>query len=83
MLRPWLSNLRNSASRLSVCEALKQAKGVWFGGGRQWRFVDAYDETKAIYRFRDVLRRGGVIGGSSAGATIPAIFGSAFSRSSA
>jgi cyanophycinase len=51
-------------------EILKKAKGVWFGGGRQWRFVDTYAGTKAEALFRDVLRRGGVIGGSSAGATI-------------
>src|SRR5262249_54164845 len=49
---------------------LKKAKGIWFGGGRQWRFVDAYEGTKAHDLFRDVLKRGGVIGGSSAGATI-------------
>lgn len=49
---------------------LKEAKGVWFGGGRQWRFVDAYEGTPVVGLFRDVLRRGGVIGGSSAGATI-------------
>lgn len=49
---------------------LKKAKGIWFGGGRQWRFVDAYEGTKALDHFRDVLKRGGVIGGSSAGATI-------------
>jgi cyanophycinase len=52
--------------------ALKDAKGVWFGGGRQWRFVDAYMGTKAEELLRDVLRRGGVIGGSSAGASIQA-----------
>lgn len=51
-------------------DILKQARGVWFGGGRQWRFVDAYEGTRAEELFRDVLRRGGVIGGSSAGATI-------------
>jgi cyanophycinase len=51
-------------------ETLKNAKAIWFGGGRQWRFVDAYEGTKAHELFRDVLRRGGVIGGSSAGATI-------------
>ncbi|HQZ68251.1 MAG TPA: cyanophycinase, partial [Planctomycetaceae bacterium] len=50
--------------------AMKVATGVWFGGGRQWNFVDAYEGTDAIELFRDVLRRGGVIGGSSAGATI-------------
>lgn len=51
-------------------EALKTAKGVWFGGGRQWHFLDAYEDTPAVELFRDVLKRGGVIGGSSAGATI-------------
>jgi cyanophycinase len=51
-------------------DLLKNAKGIWFGGGRQWRFVDAYEGTKAEALMRDVLRRGGVIGGSSAGATI-------------
>jgi cyanophycinase len=51
-------------------EVLKKATGVWFGGGRQWRFVDAYEGTKTAELLRDVLRRGGVIGGSSAGATI-------------
>ncbi len=50
--------------------SLDKAGGVWFGGGRQWRFVDAYEGTKAHEAFRGVLRRGGVIGGSSAGATI-------------
>lgn len=51
-------------------DVLKEAKGIWFGGGRQWRFVDAYEGTKTVDAFHDVLRRGGVIGGSSAGATI-------------
>lgn len=51
-------------------DVLKEARGVWFGGGRQWRFVDAYEGTRALDAFRDVLARGGVIGGSSAGATI-------------
>lgn len=51
---------------------LKEAKGLWFGGGRQWRFVDAYEGTKVIELFHDILRRGGAIGGSSAGASIQA-----------
>lgn len=49
---------------------LKKAHGVWFGGGRQWRFIDAYAGTKAYPLLHDVLKRGGVIGGSSAGASI-------------
>lgn len=53
---------------------IKRARGVWFGGGRQWRLVDAYAGTKAESAFHAVLDRGGVIGGSSAGATIQGDF---------
>lgn len=49
---------------------LRKAMGVWFNGGRQWRFVDAYGGTLAETEIQKVLERGGVIGGSSAGATI-------------
>ena len=49
---------------------LTEARGVWFTGGRQWRLVDAYLDTNVVALFHDVLRRGGVIGGTSAGATI-------------
>ena len=49
---------------------LEDARGIWFGGGRQWRLVDAYAGTKTETMFWGVLERGGVIGGSSAGATI-------------
>ena len=49
---------------------LLKADAVWFGGGRQWRLVDAYQNTLTEEAFRGVLDRGGVIGGSSAGATI-------------
>ncbi len=50
--------------------AIEATKAVWFSGGRQWRFVDTYMGTKAEALFRGVLARGGVIGGSSAGASI-------------
>jgi cyanophycinase len=50
--------------------AIENTKAIWFSGGRQWRFVDAYMGTKAEELFRGVLVRGGVIGGSSAGASI-------------
>ena len=49
---------------------IREASGVWFGGGRQWRIVDAYGGTLSEKEFQKVLERGGVIGGSSAGATI-------------
>lgn len=53
---------------------IQEADGVWFTGGRQWRLVDAYGGTRAEEEFRNVLKRGGVIGGSSAGATIQGSF---------
>jgi cyanophycinase len=49
---------------------LRDADAVWFEGGRQWNIVDSYAGTRTLTEFRKVLERGGVIGGSSAGATI-------------
>lgn len=49
---------------------LKLANAVWFDGGRQWNIVDSYAGTRTYAEFHQVLERGGVIGGSSAGATI-------------
>ncbi len=49
---------------------LREADAVWFDGGRQWNIVDSYANTLTDREFHKVLERGGVIGGSSAGATI-------------
>ena len=51
-------------------KVLRDAKGVWFVGGRQWNIVDSYANTLTLRECHKVLERGGVIGGSSAGATI-------------
>jgi len=51
---------------------LREATGIWFGGGRQWSFSDSYYGTTAHKLMKEVLNRGGVIGGSSAGASIQA-----------
>ena len=61
---------RDTANTDTFVEPLRHARGVWFGGGRQWRLADAYLDTKVHEALREVLDRGGVIGGSSAGATI-------------
>ncbi|CAI6243177.1 unnamed protein product [Periconia digitata] len=53
---------------------LLSASGIFFGGGRQWRLVDAYAGTKAEAAFQSVLDRGGVLSGSSAGASIMGSF---------
>ena len=51
-------------------EPLREATGVWFTGGRQWRLADAYLNTRTHRELQALLDRGGIIGGSSAGATI-------------
>src|SRR5262245_50672890 len=51
-------------------QSLREANAVWFEGGRQWNIVDSYVNTLAYREFHKVLERGGVIAGSSAGATI-------------
>ena len=61
---------RAEADTEAFVAPLKTARGVWFGGGRQWRLVDAYMGTRTQREIEAVLARGGVIGGSSAGATI-------------
>jgi cyanophycinase len=61
---------RDEANSAEFIEPLLTAKGVWFSGGRQWRHADSYLDTKTQKAFFEVLDRGGVIAGSSAGATI-------------
>jgi len=51
-------------------KVLRDANAVWFNGGRQWNVVDSYANTLTYREFHKVLESGGVIGGSSAGATI-------------
>ena len=53
---------------------LKDADAVWFIGGRQWNLVDSYADTLTQREFNKVLERGGVIAGTSAGATIQGQF---------
>lgn len=58
------------ANQESFVAPLRNATGVWFVGGRHWRLADSYLNTLAHKEFNAVLSRGGVIGGTSAGATI-------------
>lgn len=64
------TNDKTIANSKAFSEPLVNAKGVWFGGGRQWRLVDSYKNTLTETLVGQVLERGGVVGGSSAGATI-------------
>src|SRR5205823_8782054 len=65
---------RRLADTDSFAAVLSRAGGVWFEGGRQWHLVDSYAGTKTEKAFHDVLARGGVVGGSSAGASILASY---------
>ena len=49
---------------------MRNAKGLFFGGGDQQLIADAYAGTKLYDEFIALLNRGGVIMGTSAGATI-------------
>jgi len=81
VIAPWLKRglnnvkmLHTSDPKVADTEAfvkdLREANAVWFNGGRQWNIVDSYMNTLTLKEFHKVLERGGVIGGSSAGATI-------------
>lgn len=61
---------RNVASSDAFVRPIREARGVWFPGGRQWRLADSYLRTRVHEELKALLDRGGVIGGSSAGATI-------------
>jgi len=54
----------------SFVAPIRRARAVWFPGGRQWRLADSYLGTKTERELHALLARGGVIGGTSAGATI-------------
>jgi cyanophycinase len=59
--------LANSDSFVAI---LRRAGGVWFEGGRQFHLVDSYGGTRTETEIMNVLARGGIVGGSSAGASI-------------
>ena len=60
---------RSVADLAAFAAPLKEATGVWFSGGRQFRLVDVYLLTETHRELRAVLERGGVVGGNSAGAS--------------
>jgi cyanophycinase len=61
---------RSVADSEAFVKPLLTAKAVWFPGGRQWHLVDSYLHTRTQREVQAVLDRGGVVGGSSAGASI-------------
>ena len=61
-------------SYAQLLEDLEKADAVYFGGGRTYKFMDAYLDTEAHTLMNKVLERGGIILGGSAGAQIQGDF---------
>jgi cyanophycinase len=73
-LRILHTRSREEANSLPFVAALENATGVWISGGRQWRLMDAYLGTRTHDALARVLERGGVVGGTSAGASAMASY---------
>jgi cyanophycinase len=80
-LEPWRRHGAGSVELLNAkdrpfandpafCAPLKRATGVWISGGYQSLLAERYVDTAVEDGLREVLRRGGVVGGCSAGAAI-------------
>ncbi|MBI5760208.1 MAG: cyanophycinase [Planctomycetales bacterium] len=59
---------RDTANSDKFVAPLRKATGVWIGGGRQSLIAAAYSGTRVERELHALLARGGVIGGTSAGA---------------
>jgi cyanophycinase len=59
---------RKKANDPAFIKPLTEATGVWISGGDQARLTAAYSGTAVERELRKMLTRGGVIGGTSAGA---------------
>ena len=58
------------ANSQTFLNKIKEAGGVWFTGGKPLRLTDAFLHTKVVDELNQLLNRGGVIGGNSAGAAV-------------
>lgn len=61
---------RAEADEGAFVDPLKQATAIWFVGGQQSRLAAAYVGTATERAIHELFRRGGTIGGTSAGAAI-------------
>lgn len=72
---PLSFHLLNAASREQANDSeftsiLDEATGVWLGGGQQDWLISRYAQTTVEDKLHDLLKRKGVIGGTSAGAAV-------------
>jgi len=64
------TNDRSTADRTDFVAPLREATGVWIAGGDPAVLSNTYWGTATEHALRALLERGGVVGGSSAGALI-------------
>ena len=65
---------RRIANQAKVVNSIQNATGVFIEGGRQPRLAKPYLDTRTQDELENLLERGGVIAGTSAGATIQGSF---------
>jgi cyanophycinase len=65
---------RAEADSAAFVKPITEAKAIWIPGGRQWHLVDSYLGTRTKTEIDKLLARGGVVMGSSAGASIQASY---------
>ncbi len=61
---------REEAGTEDFASTLKDATAVWMSGGDQRRLAERYQGTAVESEIRNVMHRGGVVGGTSAGSAI-------------
>jgi cyanophycinase len=69
-LRLLHTRSRQQADDPAFVKPITEATAVWFGGGDQVELAKPYRGTAVEREFKALLKRGGVIGGTSAGAAV-------------
>jgi len=69
-MRVLQASTREHADDSRFAEPLRNATAVWFSGGEQSWLANLYAGTETERRLQELLDRGGIIGGTSAGAAI-------------
>ncbi len=69
-IRVLQADSREDVDRPEFSEPLKTATGVWLSGGQQEWLAARYADSRVESELQALVKRGGVIGGSSAGAAV-------------
>jgi len=69
-MRVIQASSREKADDPVFAETIRKATAVWFSGGDQTWLANLYAGTETEARLQELLDRGGIIGGTSAGAAI-------------